>query len=246
VSGKAPPLRGQRFDPRPSIVRRSARAASRKGVALAFRLAAGGTVQFAVTQLTPICRTIGSFAISARAGANRVPLRPRVGGRRLAAGTYEVVARSGSRALFAVRFAVEDGRIVREAVVPATALDPCAASVVPGASGPTGGSLARRPVAPTAVRSSRPKAAAADPPPHRAQALGAQFANTSSGGADLAKTRVLVAVLIAIALLAAAAIPDQLVPDSRFGDALVRRRKELALGGAATLLATVIGYLASG
>jgi hypothetical protein len=243
LSGTANPLHGESFDARPSIVRGRARTVSRRDVALSFRLDTRGRVRFVVTQLTPVCRTIGSFAISGRAGGNRVRLTPRVGRRRLGAGTYSLVARRGPYALFAVRFAVGRGRIVGAQVVPTTSADPCHATLVPGAAGPMGRPLTRRL---TALATAPVARAGADPSPQRAQALGAQFANTSYGGSDRAKTRVLVAVLIAIGLLAAAAIPDELVPDSRFGDALVRRRPELALGGLVTLVAAVVGYLASG
>ena len=55
----------------------------------------------------------------------------------------------------------------------------------------------------------------------------------------------LTAVALAIVLLGTASIPDDFVPRSQLGTLLVRRRIEVALAGASTLLVAVIAYLAS-
>src|SRR5436190_10890366 len=88
---------------------RSARA-ERRGIAVSFSLAGRERVRFVVTELAPVCRAVGSFAVTGRSGPNRIRLRPRVGARNLGPGTYRVVATTQTRALFAVQIVVARGR----------------------------------------------------------------------------------------------------------------------------------------
>jgi hypothetical protein len=213
-------------------------------------------VRFVVTQISPVCRGIGSFAVAGRSGLNRVPLRARVGRHRLEPGTYRLVARLGRRALFGVEIVVSRGRVVRRTRLASGALgDPCRRGTRTSAA-------AALPVALqlAALRSAGPKPpsastgtgrqAVAAPPPAAAPsdnpgaALGAQFTRAITGGSPLARALVLAAVALAIALLGTAALPDDLVPSSHIGAVVVRRRIELALAGASTLLVAVLAYLA--
>ena len=126
---------------------------------------------------------------------------------------------------------------------------------MPGAVGPVSTPIASPPTALVSARVGRPRKISdqkmepsAQPAarPRHAEALGAQFTQPPAGDArDVARMLVLVAVGISIMLLAAAATPDGLVRDSALGAVLMRRRIEVALAGAATLLVAVVGYLVS-
>jgi hypothetical protein len=217
-------------------------------------------VRFVVTQLEPVCRQVGSFVVSAHRGRNTVRLRPRVGGRRLAPGTYRVVARRGSVPLFGVRIVVANRRIVRRDLVAATPANPCAPVAAAGAIGPVVAPIGTAALAPAAVAPGKSAAGAPAPKagvdggkaspsapkpqqPHRGQALGAEFSQSPGAGTDLARLLVLAAVGLSILLLAAAALPDGVVPAAGVGAALARRRIEIALAGAVTLLGAVVAYL---
>src|SRR5207244_7152823 len=79
-------------------------------------------------------------------------------------------------------------------------------------------------------------ATGSQPAAPRHESLGAQFARSVGGGIDLTRAFVLAAAGLAILLLAAATLPDQLGPLSGLGMLLLRRRLEMTLGGAATLV----------
>jgi hypothetical protein len=211
-------------------------------------------LRFVVTEVAPVCRRLGSFAVAGRPGRNRVPLRARVGGHRLAPGTYRLVARLGPRALFGVEFVVSRGRVVRRTRLAPSALgDPCLSFRAPAAApspAPQSTALsAPGPTSPSASVGTGVQAAAAPPPDatpphHPGAALGAQFTRVITGGSPLKRALVLAAVALAIALLGTAALPDDLVPRSHVGAVVVRRRIEIALAGASTLLVAVLAYLA--
>jgi hypothetical protein len=215
---------------------------------LTFRLASAGRVRFAVTELAPACREIGSFAIAGRAGVNRVLLRGRVGSRRLEPGTYLLSVRFGTHDLFGVRIVVARGLVRRAEIAPAIVSDPCAVMSGTDAFAFTqspGGSIAALASAGPSVPArggsgATPQSAS----PSASEALGAQFARSLSDR-NLTMLLVLAAVAVAIALLGAAAIPDQFIPYSPLGAMLLKRRIEIALAGASTLLVAVIAYLAS-
>ena len=221
---------------------------------IAFRLPARGRVRFVVTELSPVCRRIGSFAVAGRAGINRVPFRGRVGRRRLGPGTYRLDAQSGASALFGVRVVVASNRVIRPDGVARTAAgDPCGTSTAFAAAARR--ETARSELAALASRQAPPRGAAGPPPggfeaaptqteaDHPGQALGAQFTRAAAAGTNLARTLVLIAVAVAIALLTTAAVPSTSVPDPRLELFLVRRRIEIALGGASILFLAVVAYL---
>lgn len=204
-------------------------------------------MRFVVTKAGAACRLVGSFAVRGRAGANRVPLSARVGRRLLPAGTYRILATRGDEWLFAVRIVVARGRIVASKLVPVTSANACA-----GATGAAGdlltpsGALTVAPLGKTPLRTiAGPAATPQDASPQH-EALGAQFAQSVSSGLDVTRLAVLAAAGLALVLLGAATLPNDLVPASTLGLVLVRRRVELALLGASTLLAAVLVYLVYG
>jgi hypothetical protein len=205
-------------------------------------------VRFVVMKAGAACRLVGSFSVRGRAGANRVPLRARVGRHVLPGGTYRILATAGDEWLFAVRTVVARGRIVESEVVPVTSAA-CA-----GATSSAGDLLTRSGVPPAALAplgrapTSAKAGSGATPldasPQH--EALGAQFAQNASSGLDLTRLSIVAAAALALLLLAAATLPDQFVPLNGLGIVLLRRRVELAFAGAATLLAAVLAYLVYG
>lgn len=64
------------------------------GTTLVFTLRQREIVRFTVVRVYPSCERIGSFSVRAHAGVNRVRFRGRLGGRRLAEGTYRLVAQA--------------------------------------------------------------------------------------------------------------------------------------------------------
>lgn len=235
------------LDPRPTFVPTTGHAT--RSVAVSFRLAGSGPVRFVVTKVGAACRPVGSFTVRGRAGANRVPLRARVGRHLLPRGTYRILATRGDEWLFAVRIVVARGRIVESEVVPVTS------AACTGATRSAGELLTRSGVpfaafaplgrAPTSAKAG-PAATPQDASPQH-EALGAQFARSAAGGGiDLPRALLLAAMGLALLLLAAATLPDQFVPLTALGIVLLRRRAELALAGTSTLVVAAVAYLVYG
>ena len=217
-----------------------------RGVAISFRLAGSGPVRFVVTKAGTACRLVGSFAVRGRAGANRVPLSARVGRRLLPAGTYRILATRGDEWLFAVRIVVARGRIVASQLVPVTSAGACGGAAPAGGRLTPSGGFTMAPLGRASLRT----LAGLTPTPQDAspqhEALGAQFAQSASGGVGVTRLAVLAAAGLALLLLGAATLPNELVPASTLGLFLVRRRVELALLGASTLLVAVLAYVVYG
>jgi hypothetical protein len=235
------------YDAKPSFVPTSLPTSrgSESGIAVSFRLDRRGPVRFVFTKVGSVCRVVGSFVVRGHAGANSVPIRASVGHRRLRAGTYWIFASHQTQTLFAIRIVVAGGRIVARELVAATA-GPCGGPL--GTTGPLAPSESRllsafapgsKPKPPAAATGSQPAAS-------RHQALGAQFAQSAGRGLDLTRLSVLAAAGLALMLLGAATLPNELVPASPLGFVLVRRRVEIALAGVSTLFAAVVAYLVYG
>src|SRR5207247_7444207 len=62
---------------------------------LTFRLKRKARILFTVVQVSPVCRTAGSFSVVGHRGINRVRFNGRLHGRRLPPGTYRIGARTG-------------------------------------------------------------------------------------------------------------------------------------------------------
>jgi hypothetical protein len=62
-----------------------------------FELARPGIARFALTQVAPICRSVGVFAVRGREGVNRFRFPGRIDRRLLPPGTYRLAARASER-----------------------------------------------------------------------------------------------------------------------------------------------------
>ena len=198
-----------------------------------------------VTELSPVCRRIGSFVVASRAGVNHVRFRGRVGKRLLAPGVYRLDAQRGTSVLFGVRIVVARNRVIRPAGIARTSFaDPCATSTAGTPSELSAlASFALAPGAAAGPGSTKFTLAAAEPA-HPGQALGTEFTQTAARGTGLARTVVLVALALAMALLAAASVPSARIVSPRLDLLLVRHRLEIALAGVSMLVLAVFIYLA--
>jgi hypothetical protein len=224
--------------------------ARRSATKIVFRLHRGGLVRFVVTQVAPQCRRVGTFAVRGHAGVNKVPLRGRLNGRPLPVGTYVLSATVRGRPVLGVTVVVTASRPTAGEVARARARNVCATVYLLntfrnvtifrpplGVDGPVGARAERsRPAPPI-------KAAAAVPAP--GNVLGAQFSKPA-GGFDTKRMLLLFAAALAIALLGLAVLPATALSDPRLGMLVERRRVELALAGASTLLGALLAYLAVG
>src|SRR5207247_140257 len=82
---------------------------------------------FTVVQVSPVCRTAGSFSVVGHRGINRVRFNGRLHGRRLPPGTYRIGARTGhsQAALHLVVVIVDSGTPSSTALAAARHSDVC-------------------------------------------------------------------------------------------------------------------------
>jgi hypothetical protein len=206
---------------------------------------------FVVRQLSPVCRTAGTFTYGGHAGYNRVGFDTKLRGQELDPGTYRISARTRSgRTVSRVIVVVVAGAAPSDAeLAAARAANVCSAgasaSSAVAASGATGASDSGDAASADHVeRSLQPKS---EP---LTGGIG-KGANSHSGvlAASLEKTaealRPVIVVLLglAILLLGIAALPRTAVPDPRVHDMLARHRVDLAGVGAAALVAVAILFL---
>ena len=120
-----------------------------------YRLRKAGRVRVTVTQLAPRCGVTRSFQLRGHKGVNRFRFSGRLGGRRLAPGTYRIVARavSSGRRLFVTRVViVASGRPNRSQLAALWMRNSCLPPV--SLAGETGTALTgAMPLFPVAVRS---------------------------------------------------------------------------------------------
>ncbi len=97
---------------------------------LVFILRRPALVEFVVLELAPDCRRVGRFRVRGHRGVNRVRIPARVGGERLAPGTYTVVARAipSGRTVGRARLVVVD-RASRGQIRAARNANSCGASL---------------------------------------------------------------------------------------------------------------------
>jgi len=225
------------------------RSGSRRSVAkIVFRLHRGGVVHFVVTQVSPHCRRVGAFAVRAHRGVNKVTLRGRLHGRPLPVGTYVLSATVRGRPLLGVTVVVARSRPTARELAQARSRNACAAVLVQRVyystaifRAPTG---SHGPVPAPVQTASRPaavKAAGVAP----SDVLGAEFAKPASSS-DLKRLFLFAACGLAIGLLGLAVLPATAVANARLGMLVERRRIELALAGAGTLLGALLAYLVTG
>jgi hypothetical protein len=250
--------------PRP-FVRRGVRRAA----IVRFRLPRAALVVFEVRQLSPACKSAGTFRVNGHAGLNRVRFAGRVGGRMLAPGTYELRARS--RPSVRVRIAILP-RHASATTVPARlrAASTCSVATLAGtasttatatpiasatdavspagtASGDAGGDGAPPSAGGVAgAESGEREAAPPTPPTHRDHpGRGLLPALPTPDGAlgTLLLALLVAGIGAAMLLLGAAALPEAVGRRERFATVVADRRLELALAGTATLLVVTIAYL---
>jgi hypothetical protein len=215
-------------------------------VKVVFKLRRGGVVHFVVTQVSPRCRRVGEFSVRAHRGVNRVALRGRLHGRPLPVGTYLLSATVRGRPLVGVTIVVTASRPTARELAQARARNACAAVLVQRVFYSTTifrQLLGMRGPVQTASRPGSVNAASAVPAP--ANVLGAQFSKPASG-ADLRRLFLLAASALAIALLGLAVVPATALSNPRLGMLVERRRIELALAGAGTLLGALLSYFVTG
>ena len=97
-----------------------------------FRLRKAGRVRVTVTQLAPRCGVTRSFQLRGHKGVNRLRFSGRLGGRRLAPGTYRIDARAvrSGRRLFVTRVViVTSGRPKRSQLAALWLRNSCAPSL---------------------------------------------------------------------------------------------------------------------
>jgi len=210
-------------------------------------------VVFVVQQVSPVCRTVGQFAVQGRKGVNKVRFTGHVGRKNLAPGTYYLEARTAlGQVVQRVTLVVVNGappsrhslEALRSAnVCPTTS---AFAAANPFSTSPffTGGAFSiGESAAPDSVsRSIQPDT--------QSSGLGAGSSSTGRVLASAVENTVrvirpaLVALLAAaILLLGLASLPQATFPDARFNYVLARHRTELAALGAAALVAVVIAFL---
>jgi hypothetical protein len=222
---------------------------AKRPTTIVIMLRAAGVVELRVTQIAPLCRTVGRIVVRGHAGRNVVRFRGRVGGRTLEPGTYRITPRlRRGRQLRSILVVVVAGRAPAPGeVASARAADACAAER--NASGSETGSFASifRPLAGTVpARSGGTKLAAgapaSRPSPRKGGVLGADFTQTLRDPTSVSPV-LLILLAIAICLLGLAAIPRSVVASPVLAEQLTHRRLELALAGTATLLVVVLAYM---
>jgi hypothetical protein len=225
------------------------RSGSRRSAAkIVFRLRRGGIVHFVLTQVAPRCRRVGTFAVRAHRGVNKVTLRGRLHGRPLPVGTYVLSATVRGRPLVGVTVVVAASRPTARELAQARSRNACATVLVQRVffsttifRAPTG---SHGPLPARVQKASGPapfKAAGVAP----GNVLGAEFAKPASGS-DLKRLFLFAACGLAIVLLGLAVLPATAVANPRLGMLVERRRIELALAGTGTLLGALLSYLVTG
>lgn len=225
--------------------------ANRRHTILNFRLPAASRVVFSVTQVAPVCRAAGHFAVAGKEGLNRVVFRGRVNGRDLAPGTYKVTAHVPGKGsvLHVVVVVIDSGMPSPSELALARRSDVCSAAARGLASSSAGtvasGSGTRGEAAPTS--SSAPGGGGNQAGGPTSGTAGESF--TAQTAAPFSPERVsqnvhnplvIFALAASILLLGLAALPKAAIPDPRLTDVLVRHRVEVALAGAAALTAALI------
>jgi hypothetical protein len=210
-------------------------------------------VIFTVQQVSPVCRTVGRFAVNARKGVNRVRFTGRVGKRKLVPGTYYLEARTTSgQVVQRVTVVVVNGSAPsRRRLEALQAANVCPATSAFAQGNPfttspffTGGAFEM------GASAAPDKASRSLTPDTQSSGLGAGSSSTGTVLASAVENTArairpaLVALLaLAILLLGLASLPQAAFPDARFNYALARHRPQLAALGAAAFVAVVISFL---
>ena len=237
----SPPSRGA--TPRRPATVRTLRAArtfvslsgpqKRRSTVLLFRLSIPGKVRLTIVEVAPRCRRIGAIQVRGHVGTNRLRLGPRVHGRRLEPGTYEVGVLNPQGKLVRTRLAIFAGRrpnrlaralALRQNVCgQTTGVAPAAVDPIASAGS---GNIPRTGVLGATARGHDERFGI------HTLAAPVVFARDAAG---TPLGQILLFVL-AGALLAVSALPTAAVPDRRLAAAVSLRRVELATAGLSVLL----------
>jgi hypothetical protein len=207
-------------------------------------------VIFTVQQVSPVCRTVGRFAVNAHRGVNRVRFTGRVGRRKLVPGTYYLEARTASgQVVQRVTVVVVNGSAPsRRRLETLQAANVCPATPLPQASPFTTNPLFTGGASDIGASAAPDNASRSLTPDTQSSGLGAGSSSTGLASAVESTARAirpaLVALLaVAILLLGLASLPQAAFPDARVNYALARHRPQLMALGAAALVAVVISFL---
>jgi hypothetical protein len=192
-------------------------------------------VQVAVWQKAPRCRFVGRYSVRADRGAHLLRLRTRVGTHRLRAGTYRFVGASGGIQVLDVRVRLvwrkNQPRVRRDELA-----DVCPPSVFAAAAGPAVGGPSAAAAQPSAQAAHGPIGT----PSTRGRAPGflpPVLGHLNPANASPLARAILFALLgCAIALLAAASLPERAVTAATGGPFVSRHRAAITLGGFAVLV----------
>ncbi|MDQ4081589.1 MAG: hypothetical protein M3123_01665 [Actinomycetota bacterium] len=248
---------GRAFKPRSTGARRG-------GIVLSFSLAKPALVKFRVRLEAPDCRFVGSFAVRAHAGRNRIRLPGKIRERELGPGTYGIAAFAvrGKRVhpLGRIRIVVvpPDADVRRARPATGTCTGPregfygTASSSLPAdgdrLSGPDGsGSDARDSevagVAASGTKSSSAEAVARGGRSAREDRLFGVVANPFDDAPAWMEPLALWAIGVALILLLLAALPGGLLRRGHVAAFVAKRRAELVSVGATLLAAVVVAAL---
>jgi hypothetical protein len=220
---------------------------------LTFVLRHRAKVIFTVQQVSPVCRTVGHFAVRARKGVNNVRFPGRVGGRKLVPGTYYLEARTAlgevvQRVTLVVVRASDPSPRKLEALRTANV---CPATTVftptnPFSTSPffTGGAFSiGGSAAPDRVSRSLTPVTQSSGLGAGSSSTGTVLASAVDRTARAIRPALVGLLAVAIVLLALASLPRAAFDDARLNYVLARHRGELAALGTATFVAVVLALL---
>jgi hypothetical protein len=218
-----------------------------------FRLPKRAVVEFIVIRVSPDCTIVGRFRVKGHKGVNRVSFRGRIGRRRLAPGTYRIVAHTPSlptRPIMVARLVIFKGKPTPAQVDVASASNVCAPANSTEGAGPfefgAASSLFGNIGGVTGTGGEAKAAAVRDRGGQdwSGDVLGARFSRAGDAVKSI-HPLLWIGLGIAIALLALAALPLEAAPNARIAALLAYRRMTVAVAGATTLVAVTIAYALS-
>ncbi|MFY9578001.1 MAG: hypothetical protein WAQ33_01620 [Gaiellaceae bacterium] len=211
---------------------------------LTFRLKHKARIRFTVVQVSPVCRTVGSFSVVGHRGINRVRFNAKLHGRLLPPGTYRIDARTRDRqaVLHLVVVIVASGTPSSTALSTARHSDVC--SLATRNSDSIGAGIS----ALTVNRIGHESSQVATGGTEGAQIARGPNTNPSAMGPDAVASKVtsplaLALLGLAVLLLGLAALPATAVPDPRLTEGLAHHRAEVVLAGAVALAAGIVALL---
>jgi len=215
---------------------------------LTFRLEHKARVLFTVIQVSPVCRTAGSFSVVGHRGINRIRFSGKLHGRRLPPGTYRIDARTsnGHAALHLVVVIFGSGTPSPGAIALARQSNVCSLALrgsVAVAEG-TGGLLLVR----AANGRGGEGSSVANSGTEGAQIAHGPHPGVSSLGPDVGSSNVASALALAlfglsVLLLGLAALPRVAIPDPRLAEGLARHGAAVAFAGALAFAAAIVALL---